>query len=181
MDRLLIILASYEIILSLVMGLFTIMITLILIQIVVIKKSLEEMLLSRNISIGIFLGSVVFGVLANVNGSIEPAVNLLQTKMMGQGGFSFSVFIGSLLQFFVFYIISFLITFFLLFATLKVGFSLTKRINEIEEITSGNAAITIALAFYIIGFCYFVRPATKNFVGSLVNYELVRADLENNR
>lgn len=178
MNTNLITLASYEIVLSLIMGLFTIMITLILTQKIVIKKSLDKLLLERNLSIGIFLGSIVFGVLANVNGSIEPAVNLLQTKMMGQGGFSFSIFASSLLQFLLFYLIAFLITFFLLFSTLKVGFYLTKGINEIQEIINGNMAITIALAFYIIGFCYFVRPATKNFIGSLVNYELVKADLE---
>lgn len=99
MNSMLLTLGSYDIILSLVMGLITIIITLILVQVVVLKTDLQTHLLERNVAIGVFLGSVVFGVLANVNGSIEPAVNLLQTKIMGQGGLSLSVFLEHFFNF----------------------------------------------------------------------------------
>lgn len=181
MDSNLIILATYESVLSLFTAVFTILVTAVLTEKIFFRENLRPALLSGNVAIGLFIGAAIFGVLLNVRGSIEPAVNLLQTKMMGNGGdVTFSIFISSLGQFIIFYLIAFAISFVLLSAILGVVFLATKGMSETTEMKNGNLSISVLFSLLIVGICVFVSPATKNLVGSLVNYKLVQEEARTN-
>ena len=102
MGTMLITLSLYELIISLIMGLFTILVTAILTEKIFFKENVRPKLVDNNVAVGLFFGAAIFGVLINVNGSIEPAVNFLQTKLLG-GGLNAKILFTSFGQFLIFY------------------------------------------------------------------------------
>ena len=176
----LITLSLYELIISLIMGLFTILVTAILTEKIFFKENVRPKLVDNNVAVGLFFGAAIFGVLINVNGSIEPAVNFLQTKLLG-GGLNAKILFSSFGQFLIFYFISFSISFIMFALGFWVLILLTKGFDEVALIKSGNLSVSVLFSLIIIGFSLFISPATKHIIGSLVNYELVQAELNPHR
>lgn len=177
----LITLSLYELIISLVMGIFTILITAIFTEKIFFKENVRPRLIKGNTAVGLFFGAAILGVLINVNGSIEPAVNLLQTKLMSAGGFRISVLFSSILQFLFFYFVAFTISFLMYALCFGVLILLTKGFDEVGLIKEGNMSVSAMFSLILVGFCLFVSPATKHFIGSLVNYNLVQSEIQKTR
>lgn len=172
------IIASYELTLSILFGLLTILLVTKYVEKVFLKGSLETIIKEKNYSAGVFLGSVTTGILLIVNGSIEPAVNGLHTRILGSGGVDFLIFLKSFGQFALFYVLALFLAFFIVSLSLFAYMRATKSLDEIGEIKSGNITMALVLGFTLISFSLFVRPAAKNLLGSLVNYELAQASLK---
>ena len=83
MDLRIIILATYEMILSVVFGLLTIFLVNKMFNWTLLKSDSENSLAKGNISMGILAGTLVVCNLMLVQPSILPSINTLQTMLTG--------------------------------------------------------------------------------------------------
>ena len=171
--------ASYEVILSLVFGLFTIFVCTKVLNWSFLKSRSGNLLLESNSAASIFAGAMIFSVLVLVHGAILPSVDALRTMALGKGEAGFSVILISLGYFLVFYVIALVISIAVIFFTTQIYLIATINIDEMNEIRRNNIAVAILLSAILLGMTFFIQPAVQRFIGSLVNYEfLERVEVE---
>ena len=172
MDIQTILLATYEITLSVIFGLITIFLVTKMLNRTLLKADSENALSKGNISIGLFAGTLVVCNLMLVQPSILPSINSLQAMAIGQGGLTFNAFMVSFGFFLFFYIITAAISIGVLFAATWLYLKSTIHIDEIKEINKNNIAVSVMLSLVILGMTLFIKPSLDRFVSSFVNYDI---------
>ena len=169
----------YELVISLVFGLFTIFIVIKFLNVTFLRSRRGNALLQANTAVGVFAGAMIFCVLVLVMGSILPSVDALRTMVLGQQAFSVSVLLLSLGYFLVFYSVALVISIAVIYMTTLVYMMATIHIDEMSEIRRNNVAVAVLVSAVLLGMTLFIRPAVQRFISSLVDYEtLERIDWE---
>lgn len=170
MENYLILLTSYQILLALIFGLLTVYIVLKITNNFILKIDSLESIREGNTAIAIFKGSLTIAVLIMVENSILPAVDALKTMIYAYNGIEVKMFLISFGYFLLFYTISLIFSFLLIFTSFFIYIRATKNVDEMEEIRKNNLAVSLMLSMVIIGMMLFVRPSFNNFVASFVNH-----------
>ncbi|GAB4329591.1 MAG: hypothetical protein OHK0038_03690 [Flammeovirgaceae bacterium] len=161
---------SYHLILALVFGVLSVLISLYVVGRFKLNKSLNQSMTENNIAISIFKGAWVICTLLLVENSIEPSVNALRTMVFTKDSFSFKMLLISFAYFIAFYAISIIFSSLVLAATFYSFVKITS-LNEIEEIKKNNIAASIIVALAMIAITMFIHPAYDSFMSSLINYD----------
>jgi uncharacterized membrane protein YjfL (UPF0719 family) len=138
-----------EIILSFISGLFIFFISFNVFSL--ITKDIDELkeIKENNISVAILGVSFVFGIMLIVKSAISPAMDtlteLLQAKefIIGQTVFAF-------IRIVVFYVVSALFAFLILWLSIKVFLILTIDIDEMDEIKNKNISVSIIISTLVV-------------------------------
>lgn len=159
----------YESVIAIVFGLLATYFAVKVIEKMILKISLGEIVQSKNYSTGIFAGALLYCFLELTVISIYPSVQYLQQKLYLiktlEIGFYLMAFLVFLLSFFA----SFLISAIALLTCTKIIFTSTKKIDEIKEIVSNNnLSLSVFLSFTLIGFTYFIKPSLGNLLKSMI-------------
>ena len=170
--------ASYELIISIIFGLISIFIILKLFNIIFLKLDLNKALKDNNIAVGILEGSIVVGMLLLIQSSVLPSVNTLRMMVMGMNQIRLIFILISFAYFLLFYVIAIVVSVLILMVTTKIYTVVTTKIDEIKEIKGNNIAVSIILSLVLPGMVIFIQPALQNLLSSVINYDQVRAVME---
>jgi uncharacterized membrane protein YjfL (UPF0719 family) len=173
---------SYHLILALIFGVVSVLISLYVVGRFKLNKTLSQSMSENNTAISIFKGAWVICTLLLVENSLEPSVNALRTMVFTKDSFSFKMLLISFAYFIAFYAISIVFSSLVLAITFYSFVKITS-LNEIEEIKKNNIAASIIVALAMMGITMFIHPAYDSFMSSLINYdklENIAKDLPNN-
>tara|TARA_Y100001970_G_scaffold161659_1_gene197650 strand:+ start:3948 stop:4538 length:591 start_codon:yes stop_codon:yes gene_type:complete len=178
MDLRIVFLASYEAILSITFGLLTIFLVNKILNITLLKTDTEDSLLSGNIAMGVFAGTLVLCNLILVQPSILPSISTLQTMLVGKESISIELLLVSFGFFLFFYLVTTLLSIGVLLSAVWIYLQATVNIDEIKEIRKNNIAVSVMLSLVVLGMTLFIQPSVSRLIASFVRYE-VSVDDEN--
>jgi hypothetical protein len=163
--------ASYEMLLSIVFGLFTVFITKKVLSKTFLKNEENPDSPYQNIAISIFSGMLILCNLLLVSTSISPAVDILNVLVMTGQPLTPGIFATSFVSFLLFYIIAIVMSISLIFLTTKVYMDATRNIDEMKELRNKNISVSLVMSIVLLGITISVRPPLQRFIFSMVNYE----------
>ena len=108
-----------------------------------------EELKNNNLAISILMCSFIFGIMILIRAAVAPANDALGFALSGDN-ISFSVLLFTLLRVVLFFIISSVVAFIVIWASMNMFMLITKNIDELSEVKNRNVAVAIILAFLII-------------------------------
>lgn len=161
---------SYHLILALIFGLTTVLISLAVVGKFKLNKTLTESMAENNIAISIFKGAWVICSLILVENSLEPSVNALRTMVFTKDAFTFKMLLISFGYFILFYGISIAFSTLVLVAVFYSFIKMTK-LNEVEEMKKNNIAVAVIVSLAMFAITVFIHPAYDSFMNSLINYD----------
>ncbi|MCS6832150.1 MAG: DUF350 domain-containing protein [Flammeovirgaceae bacterium] len=161
---------SYHLILALIFGITTVLISLAVVGKFKLNKTLSESMAENNIAISIFKGAWVICSLILVENSLEPSVNALRTMVFTKDAFTFKMLLISFGYFILFYGISIAFSILVLAAVFYAFIKMTP-LDEVEEIKKNNVAVALIVSLAMFAITMFIHPAYDNFMNSLINYD----------
>ena len=173
MDTRTVFFASYELLLSIVFGLGTVLITIKAIGVLFIRGKFDEDKLVDNVSISLFYGAMVICVLILVSSSITPSVDALRTMVLARDAITAGMVLISLGYFLAFFAVSLAISMALLFLGAHAYLWATADVDEMAEIRRNNIAVSVLLSGVLLGLTLFVYPPLHRFMASLVDYQVL--------
>jgi uncharacterized membrane protein YjfL (UPF0719 family) len=171
MDANLIIIAGYEVVISLLCGLFTIFVSLRLLERFLAPKQDGGLPLKRNSAVALFTACMLLAELLLVRQSVLPAVDALRTMVGVKHELTGGMVMLSLGYFMAFYLITLVISLCCLYLSIGIYTKATVEVDEISEIAQNNLAVSILLSAVVLGLSWFIQAPVERLVGSLVNYE----------
>jgi uncharacterized membrane protein len=160
--------ASYELVLSLVFAMITIFLATKFINKFVLSKPVEWFIKEKHSPGCVISAALIFSVLYLARSSVEHSSLALQSLMISHKGMTLSCILISLVYFVVFYVI----TFIFIFLVSKIYRAMMKEINFDEHIEiHRNMALSAFLSIILTGIIVFVDKPMNHFLGSLVFYE----------
>jgi hypothetical protein len=167
-----VILASYELILSLSFAMITIYLATIFMNKFVLSVPVEWFIKQKHKSGCLISGALIFSVLYLVHGSIGHSTAALQSLLMSHNGFSFKILGIAFGYFLFFYVITFLMSFILLFIISKIYRKMMEPIDfDIEIEKKDNFGLSMFLVCILFSAMVFIEKALNHFLGSLVFHE----------
>ncbi|MBH48340.1 MAG: hypothetical protein CME71_09255 [Halobacteriovorax sp.] len=164
-----VILTTYELSLSLIFCMLTIYLATVFMNKFVLSAPVEWFIKERHKSGCLVSGALILSVLFLVQGSIEHSTSALQSLLMSNNQFSLKILGIALIYFSVFYIITFLASFVLMFIISKIYRKMMAPIDfdyEIEK--KDNFGLSMFLTIIIISIMIFIQAPLNHFLGSLV-------------
>jgi uncharacterized membrane protein YjfL (UPF0719 family) len=158
---------SIEIVLSFFTGLFIFFVSFKVFSF--ITKDIDELkeLKDNNMSVAILGVSFIFGIMIIVKEAIGPSMDTL-TQMLSVKNLPLSSMIFSIVRILVFYIVSALFAFIILWLSIKLFLLLTSDIDEMEEMRNKNIAVSIVIASLIISMSLILRKPLTLILSGLV-------------
>ena len=167
-------LATYELALSLVFGVVSVVLATKLLNRFVLSSPVEKFIRERHLPGCLISGSLIFSMVFLVRGAIEQSTLALQASVAASGGMALKPLGIALVHFVVFYLVSFVIAFLALFVTLELYRMLMRQIDLDDEIERmGNLALSVFLSINLIGVVLFIDKPLSHLIGSLVFYEQI--------
>jgi uncharacterized membrane protein YjfL (UPF0719 family) len=161
---------SYHLILALIFGLLSVLISLYVVGKFKLNKTLTQAMAENNIAISIFKGAWIICTLLLVENSLEPSVNALRTMVFTKDHFTFKMLLISFGYFIAFYAISIIFSSLVLAVTFYAFVKITS-LDEVDEIKKNNIAVSIIVALAMVGITMFIHTAYDGFMSSLINYD----------
>lgn len=169
-------LASYELILSFISCLLTIYLATKFLNKFVLSKPIEWFIKEKHESGCLICGAMVFSVLYLIQGSIKHSTSALQSLLLSHGNYSASIVGVAIIHFIVFYGITFISAFGAIFVVSKIYRRMMAAIDFDHEIEiKKSMALSIFLTFIALSVVMFLAPAMDNFLGSLVNHQMLES------
>ncbi len=130
----------------------------------------------NNIAVGIINAAVVFAVSLFINESIQTAMEVFKNNIiifgMNLSGWektqTFLIMIAH-------YAISLLLSFFLLWISIKIFTLLTRKIDEFDEIKKNNFSVGILLAVVVLSMSIIIKPGIGKFLKGIISYPTPKA------
>ncbi len=163
----------YETSLSVVFGLLTVFIVYKTLDKIVLRSNTVNEIKKGNIAVALFYGVIIVCVLLLVLPSILSSVNALRAMVLGSTKLKLKMVIISLGYFLAFYIISIVMSLFIILLTSSIYMKATRKIDEVQELRHNNIALSIMLSLIMLGLTIFIRPSVDRLIHSLVNYEMI--------
>jgi uncharacterized membrane protein YjfL (UPF0719 family) len=131
------------------------------------KKKYE--IKNDNIAFSIFLSAIIFSVGLIVSTAFEPAMNVIQliqntVQSKTELFFEFTKYL------FLFIGIGIIVSIIVIIVSVKLYDFLTKKINELKEISENNVAIALVTGFIIIVISLFAKDSVSMMIESLIPY-----------
>ncbi|MHC4533364.1 MAG: DUF350 domain-containing protein [Planctomycetota bacterium] len=165
--------ALYETSLSVVFGLLTVFIVYKTLDKIVLRSNTVNEIKKGNIAVALFYGVIIVCVLLLVLPSILSSVNALRAMVLGSTKLKLKMVIISLGYFLAFYIISIVMSLVIILLTSSIYMKATRKIDEVQELSQNNIALSIILSLIMLGLTIFIRPSVDRLIHSLVNYEMI--------
>jgi len=129
----------------------------------------ERQLKMKNTSVGIILGSILFGEALVVKQAIYPVMAVIQIFILGQEKSALSFI--KMLGFSVGYVLlaGILALICILFSFWLFN-KLTPRINHFEEIKKNNIAVALFMAFVIVAICLLISSGVSGLTKALIPF-----------
>ncbi|GAB4407522.1 MAG: hypothetical protein OHK0053_34130 [Microscillaceae bacterium] len=174
MDTNLLIFTTYQLSLALVIGLLTVFITLRVLNHLVLRIKVLELIQSGNTALALFQGSLIFCVLMLVETSILPSVDALRAMVLAHQTIAFKMFMISFAYFILFYLAALVFSSLVILSSFYIFIYSTAKVDEIAEIKKNNLSVSVLLSMVLISTTLFMRPAFSNLVQGLVNYDYLQ-------
>ena len=157
---------AIEIILSFFTGLFIFFFGF---KISFITKDIDELkeLKDNNASVAILGVSFIFGIMIIVKEAISPSMDTLN-QMITAEQFMLSSVVFSIVRILIFYIVSALFAFIILWLSIKLFLILTTDIDEMEEIKNKNVSVSLVISSLIISMSLILKDPLRVLLDGLV-------------
>ena len=159
----------YEVIISTLFGLFSILLSNLFLKSMILKQSFTKTIEDKNLAAAVFSGTLIFCTLLLTRTSIVPSVNFLQAKVATSGDISLSFYFIAFAYFLGFFLVAFFSTLFLLFLSSKIFMLATTNVDEILEIQNGNLSVSIMISVSMLAFSLYVKPSLEHFLSGVVH------------
>lgn len=167
-------LASYELVLSFLSCMVTIYLASKFMNKYVLSKPIEWFIREKHEAGCLISGALVFSVLYLVQGSIKHSTSALQSLLLSHGKYSLTIVAVALSHFFVFYGITFIVSFGSIFVVTKIYRRMMAPIDFDDEVEKKRSlAVSMFLTFIILSVVVYLAPAMDNFLGSLVLHQML--------
>ncbi len=163
--------ASYEMILSIIFSLLTILVTQLFLNRTLLDSKIEGSSYVNNTAVAIFAGTIIISVLILVNSSILPAVDTLRAMVLAEEKITWRMVGLSFLYFLLFFVITIFFSIIILYLAIQVYFFATRKLDELQELRHRNISVAIMMSMVVLGIALFVRPSLSRFISSLVHYQ----------
>lgn len=165
-------LATYELILSLIFAMITIYLATKFMNKFVLSKPVEWFITEKHLAGCLISAALIFSVLFLARGSVEHSTLALQSLLMSQREFNFKIISISLVYFAVFYVITFISAFVFIFIISKIYRKMMEEIDFDDQVEiKKNVALSCFLSIILMGIIVFVDKPMNHFLGSLVFHE----------
>ncbi|MCP4914447.1 MAG: hypothetical protein GY909_15135 [Oligoflexia bacterium] len=169
------ILSSYELIMSMIFAMITIYLATKFMNKFVLSKPVEWFIKEKHAPGCLISGTLICSVLYLVQGSIQNSVLALQSLLIANNQFTLKILGIALAYFVVFYIVTFLTSFIVIYVISEIYRKMMEGINFDEEVQiKRNMGISIFLSLICLGATLFMDGALNNFLGSLVFHEYLQ-------
>lgn len=169
-----IILSSYELVLSFISCMFTIYLATKFLNKFVLSKPVEWFIKEKHDAGCLISGALVFSVLYLVHGSIEHSTSALQSLLLSHGKYSMSIVAIALSHFVVFYLVTFITGFGTIFVVSKIYRRMMASINFDHEVEINKSLpLSMFLTFIMLSVTMFIQPAMNHFLASLVLHHML--------
>ena len=167
-----VILTTYELVMSLIFGVVTIVFATKLMNRFVLSLPVEEFIRLKHKAGCLISGSLIFSVVYLTRGSVEQSTLALQSLVNANHGFGLKPLLIALVYFVVFYLISLFLSFYVLFLFSKIYRFIMSEIDIDAEIEKkDNLALAIFLSVILMGLVQFLDKPMSHTLGSLVFHE----------
>lgn len=165
-------LTIYELSLSLLFSLITVYLATVFMNKFVLSKPVEWFIKEKHKSGCLISGALILSVLFLVSGSISQSTTALQSLLLSHNGFSIKIFAIAFAYFMVFYAITFLTSFVILFVISEIYRKMMAPIDfDIEIEKKDNLGLSIFLVCILFSIILFIQKPLNHFLGSLVFHE----------
>ena len=171
MDTHTLIIAAYEVGISLTFGLLTIYISLRLLDRTLLNGPEGSLLLTSNVAVALFAASMILAELILVRQSILPAVEALRAMVIAKHTITAAMVGVSFGYFAAFYAITLVLSLACLYLSVLIYVKATVRMDEMEEIRKDNISVAVLMSAVVMGMALFVEAPVERFLASLVDYE----------
>lgn len=169
-----ILLSSYELILSFLSCMCTIYLATKFLNKFVLSKPIEWFIKQKHEAGCLISGALVFSVLYLVQGSIKHSTSALQSLLLSHGKYSFTIIGVAISHFFVFYFITFIAGFGTIFVVSIIYRRMMASIDFDHEVEINKSlGLSMFLAFIVLSVTVFIEPAMDNLLGSLVLHHML--------
>ncbi|OHD18397.1 MAG: hypothetical protein A2086_05870 [Spirochaetes bacterium GWD1_27_9] len=161
-----------QIVLSLITGVFIFFMSFKVFSLV--TRDIDELaeLKSNNIAVSIVGTSFVFAIMLIVKTAISPAMDTLTFSFNVQH-ISVATIFYSIIRIIIFYIISAVFAFLILWLAIKLFLILTTEMDEMEEIKNNNIAISIVMGTLIISLALVLKEPLTTLLSGLVTSPVI--------
>jgi uncharacterized membrane protein YjfL (UPF0719 family) len=158
-----------ELIIALIAAIFIFFLSLRVINLF-LKKNINEYeeLKKNNFAVAIMVSSFIFAMMLLIKTAVEPAYNAFENAF--DNGVIMQALLFSIGQIILFFILSALFSFIILWFAMKAFMIFTRTIDEITEIKNKNIAISIVIAILILSAALLVEHGLSILLNSLVKY-----------
>lgn len=119
-------------------------------------KELKE----NNAAVGLILACFILGIMLIVRSAVEPASETLHF-MMGQPDFQIGEILIGICRILLFYFISALLSFLILWATINCFMMMTRKIDEMKLIKENNYSVALLIGVFIVSISILlINPVT---------------------
>ncbi len=160
-------LASVHMLLALIVGVIFLYLTYVIVRQIFKRKKLPVE--NNNVALGIFTAAIMFTVGYIMSGIFEPAVATAQILMKTHLQ-PFMFLLSYLKSIGIFLLIAFVATILVVYTAIKVFDLLTASVDEFEEISKGNVAVSIIMSAMIIVVALLAKPSIGMLIEALIPY-----------
>lgn len=169
-----ILLSTYEFVLSFISCMFTIYLSTKLLNKFVLSKPIEWFIREKHEAGCLISGALVFCVLYLVHGSIGHSTSALQSLLLSHGKYSLAIVAVAISHFLVFYCITFITGFGTIFVVSIIYRKMMAPINFDHEVEHNRSlGLSMFLSFIMTSVTVFIQPGMNNFLGSLVLHNML--------
>jgi uncharacterized membrane protein YjfL (UPF0719 family) len=134
------------------------------------KKVFDEdaELKKNNIAVAVMISSFIFAMMLLIKTAVEPAYNVFENAI--ENGAEFQGILFSIGQIILFFLLSALFSFIILWLAMKAFMIFTTTIDEIKEIKNKNIAVSIIIAILVLSAALLVEHGLSVLLNSFVKY-----------
>ena len=126
----------------------------------------------NNLAFGIFISSIMLSVGIVVSSAYAPSMSLLQI-LQKTASSKLWLFLDFSLYFLLFLVIAMVVSFLIIFISLKLYTFLTRNIEEFEEISRNNVSVALVTGIIVIVIAIFAKDSMSMIIESLIPYPKV--------
>ncbi len=160
-----------ELIIAIIAAIFIYFTGLKVIDIFLRKIDEDAELKKNNLAVAIMVSSFIFAMMFLVGRAVEPSYAVFENII--EKGINMRGILFSISQIIIFFVISALFSFIILWLAIKAFMIFTSSIDEISEIKKKNIAVSIIIAILVISAALIVEHGLSVILDSLVRYPKV--------
>ncbi|MBT3585137.1 MAG: hypothetical protein HN509_09525 [Halobacteriovoraceae bacterium] len=165
-------LSSYELIMSFIFMMVTIVLATKFMNKFVLSSPVETFIKRRHKSGCLMSATLIFSVIYLVQGSIEQSTLALQSLVISHNGFTTKIIAIALAYFTVFYLITFIASVLIIFVVSLIYRKIMSEVDFDDEIEQhDNFGLSLFLSFILINVVIFMDKPLSHFLGSLVFHD----------